>query len=73
MRKEERRLRALAVSEGLTVVKVKCTRHYHVHVEAQDGRRGVIMAAATPSDYRAEINQRARMRRFAMNRSATKH
>lgn len=51
---------------GLMVVSVEQTSHFKARVRRlSDGRETMITFAVSPGDRRAELNQRAYLRRFA--------
>ena len=66
-----RELRALVDRAGLTLVAGRTTGSGHVLlvVQAADGRRGRVTAASTPSDYFADANVQADLRRVARGRA----
>lgn len=66
--KAETHLRRMARAAGLVVLDIQHNTHYKVHVQAPDGRKGMIVCGVSPSDYRAMLNQRSRFRKFAKDR-----
>lgn len=63
--KQEQEMRELAEAEGLIVDKIAYGRHMKVYVSTKDGRRGIVVAPKSPSDYRQLKNKRADFRKFA--------
>lgn len=66
MRKRHRELKKLAESEGLKCVETGMTRgdHITITVQSDDGRTKTFVFGNTPSDHRADMNNRAALRRW---------
>lgn len=66
MRKRHRELSKIAEQEGLKRLGTGLTRgtHITITVEAPDGRTKTFVFGNTPSDHRADMNNRAALRRW---------
>ena len=67
LQRQVRSLRALVTNVGLTCVDIHRTgtSHLAVRVKAANAVEQDFYFASTPSDHRAELNNRALLRRFA--------
>lgn len=50
--------------EGLRLIGIETKRHYHVRVRTPNDKEHIFVLAKTPSDHRAELNNRAFLKRL---------
>jgi hypothetical protein len=72
MKKREREIAAVVQQVGLQRdgMRTTGTGHYAVTVTAADGTTKTFFFAKTPSDHRADLNNRGILRRFAQEHAA---